>query len=386
MEQTIYCNNFHENSLRALGNLTTLIGASKLKKVMVSGLFVSPSSKWLEPGQLALERMKQCRAEIHAARLSTLGSLVKGVKVLDVSSPWEYADTYQGQGVFRKSPNWARENANPSSGAPLKFCLDGTKCLAWFLSNSKELHESLDELLLPSCFADSYRGHLYQLIYEDTSFPSVESEFDPIRDKIEDLEQSIADYDSGTDLSRYPVREDLVQELDETKAFLGVFERCREGGPVPNNFPSAVESRELCMTLRDVPIFVSDRSTLAGFKALRSLVFKIPEECEECDEWGDDPSLYEWMDLEGAIRLMPPCCTSLTVQRFSLGTRLLVFPPIKQLAKPTGDIPEVKDEGRITHYFKHIKRRSLPQERVFQLNVTTKGSTNVSTYHLVTTL
>ena len=379
-EQTIYCNNFHENSLRALGNLTTLIGSSKLKKVMISDLIVSPSSKMLEPGQLARERMRQCRAELNAARISTLGSLAKGVKVLDVSCYSDYADTYQGLGVFCLSPNWARENANPSSGAPLDCCLYGTECLAWFLSNSKELHESLDELLLPSCFADSYRGRLYQLIFEDTSFPSVESKFNPIRDKIEDLEQSIAEYDSGTDLSRYRVRADLVQELDETKAFLDVFERCKKGGPVPYTFPSAVESRELCRTLRSVPNIVFDRSTLAGFKALRSLVFKIPEECEERDEWDDDPPFYEWMDLEGGIRLMPPCCTSLTVERPILGARLVVFPPIKQLAKPTEDIPEVKDEGRITHYFKHI--RSAPQERVFQLNVTTKGSTNVSSHQL----
>jgi hypothetical protein len=173
-----------------------------------------------------------------------------------------------------------------------------------------------------------------------------------------------------------------VQELDETKAFLDVFERCKEGGPVPHNFPSAGESRELCRTLSHVPDIVFDRSTLAGFKALRSLVFKIPEECVE---WEDDYWFHEWMDLEGAIRLMPPCCTSLTVERSLMGGRLLVFPPIKQLAKPTGEqLPEVKDEGRITHYFKHIKRRSAPQERVFQLNVTTKGSTNVSTYRLVT--
>jgi hypothetical protein len=381
-EQTIYCNNFHENSLRALGNLTTLIDSSKLKKVMISDLIVSPSSKMLEPDQLARERMSQCRAELNAARLSTLGSRVKGVKVLDVSSYSDFTDTYQGLGVFRLSPNWARENANPSSGAPLSCCLYGTECLAWFLSKSKELRESLDELLLPSCFAYSYRGHLYQLIFEDTSFPSVESKFYAMRVKIEDLEQSIADYDSGTDLSRYRVRADLAQELDETKAFLDVFERCKEGGPVPYNFPSALESRELCRTLRFNPDIVP-RSTLAGFKALRSLVFKIPEECEE---WDDDPSYYEWMDLEGAIRLMPPCCTSLTVERSILGSRLLVFPPIKQLAKPTGDIPEVKDEERITHYFKHIKRRSAPQERVFQLNVTTKGSTNVSTYQLKTNL
>jgi len=118
--------------------------------------------------------------------------------------------------------------------------------------------------------------------------------------------------------------------------------------------------------LGDVPF---DCTALAGFKALRSLVFKLYN-CDHDLNRDED----NWLDLEAAMRLMPPCCTSLTVSEFGISNRLHVFPSIKQLSKATGN-------GLITHYFKHVNEdhEKTPTEKVVQLKLTTKRSTQPAT-------
>jgi hypothetical protein len=203
-DQGMYCLAFHNNTLRALNNLTTVLGNSKMESMELSQCTLAPSYncpfKYFEK-KLSFAAQVDAHRDLKDARLRCFCSLAQCVRTLSISTEfkdmWAFAIPGQLDNPYTEDPQEFRTDS--SAGICYSsYCEDirGESVLRSFFSCLAEaqlnppftsLH--LQEINLSSVLLPTFRNMLLELYGED--FYGLFEESEQIEEEIEKLQENL---------------------------------------------------------------------------------------------------------------------------------------------------------------------------------------------------
>ena len=367
-DQGMYCLAFHNNTLRALNNLTTVLGNSKMESMELSHCTLAPSYncpyKYFAK-KLSFAAQVDAHRDLKDARLRCFCSLAQCVRTLsitDIRGMWAIAIPGQLDDPNTEDP---REFRTDSSAG---ICYDsygedirGESVLRSFFSCLAEaqLHppftsRHLQEINLSSVLLPTFRSMLLEYYGEDSPFEEIEQ----IEEEIEKLQDNLNEAKKEKVKNRSVIANIscLEVEISDLQSRIFSIERVSKFLEDPQNEFSITESE--CRDCMDSFEGVSSYSgILSPFENLRKItVDYIPDDSER-------------LDLDALVQLTPPQVKQVIVNErswFEGG----VFPSLEHYKKTTTTTPK---PGSILCYFPRVNPPPPETETQFTLNIRTYG-------------